>query len=426
MSIIRTTWWTGFSVGIRLLAGLSLNKILAILVGPGGYATIGQFQNAVQLIFTVCGGAINNGVTKFTAEYESDEHRQASLWSTATRIILIASAAMAVLLTIFNRPLAAYFLRDAALGSVFIWLAASITLFSLNTMLMAILNGKKDLRTYVFVNIGGSILILLAMAALTRFFGLYGALIAVATNQAVLFFLTLLLCRRKLWFRLCLFSAPFSRTVALGLFGFAVMAGVSAFANNGGQIAVPLLLVREFGTETAGLWDGMIKISQLNMMLVAQAMAFYFLPRIAELQSWEEIRAEIWQGGRFIVPLFAAAAVAAFILRDIIILTLFTREFLPMEELFAWQLAGDTVRVGSWFLAYVMIGKAMIRTYVATEVLTNAVFVVVSHLLVTRVGFGGVAIAHFLTYAAALVGMYVAVARNRALPRLIIPKGENR
>lgn len=78
-----------------------------------------------------------------------------------------------------------------------------------------------------------------------------------------------------------------------------------------------------------------------------------------------------------------------------------------MESLFAWQLAGDTIRVASWFLAYVMIGNAMVKSYVATEILTNVLFFSLSLVLSRAVGFEGVAIAHFSTYAVATLAMYV-------------------
>jgi len=64
-----------------------------------------------------------------------------------------------------------------------------------------------------------------------------------------------------------------------------------------------------------------------------------------------------------------------------------------MRSLFGWQLAGDTLRVASFFPAYVLIGKAMIRTYISIELLTNALFAGSSWWLVGRLGFEGVAIA---------------------------------
>jgi PST family polysaccharide transporter len=417
MTFFRTTFWNGVAVSIRLITGLTLNKVLALLVGPSGYALLGQFQNTLQLLFTFSAGAINNGVTKFTTENEGDPATQARIWSTAMRIALVGSGTVAILLVLFHRPLSSYFLGSTRFQTVFLWLAGSIVLFSLNAMLLAILNGKKDLRAYVTSNVAGSLIMLGLTGGLTWFFGIYGALTAMAVNQGLIFFVTLQQCWRKPWFRREHFFAHFSGSSALQLLSFAVMAASSAIANNAGQVIVRVMLSGRFGLDFAGYWDAMIRISQINMLLVSTSMSFYLIPRIAELRFWEDIRHEIASGCKLILPIFAFGSVAAYLLRDWIVLLLFSSRFAPMESLFGWQLAGDTVRVASWFLAYVMISKSLVRAYVATEILSNALFVLLSWALTERFGFSGVAIAHFATYCLAIIGMFIAVDRSRRLPR---------
>jgi PST family polysaccharide transporter len=405
------------AVAIRLATGLALNKVLAVLVGPAGYVVIGQFQNAIQVLFSFSASAINNGVTKYTAELEGDEARQRLLWSTGLRIVLTTSLVTALAVAIFHRSLAAHFLGNARFGSVFLWLGVGIVLFSMNTLLLAILNGKKDLRTYVAGNVAGSIIILVAISALAWAFGLYGALLALAVNQGLVFFVTVALCARKAWFRKENFLAGFSGQYARALLLFAVMALVSALANNGGQLIVRALLIGRFDVHFAGYWDAMIRISQINMLFVATTMSFYFIPRMSELRYWDEIRREIRHGAAIILPLFAAGSVLAYLLRDMLILLLFTRDFTPMERLFGWQLAGDTVRVATWFLAYVMLGRALILTYVLTEIASNALFVLLAWWLTRLVDFEGVALAHFITYVLAAAGMWLAVSGNARLKR---------
>ena len=77
---------------------------------------------------------------------------------------------------------------------------------------------------------------------------------------------------------------------------------------------------------------------------------------------------------------------------------LFTADFAPMEALFAWQMVGDTLKIGSWILAYLMLGKAMVKLFIASEIIFSATFYGLTIILVKAIGLEGVALAHSLNY----------------------------
>ncbi len=199
MTLIKTSLLNGVAVVIRMLTLLGINKILAIYVGPSGYAAIGQFQNAVQVISTFASGAINTGVTKYTAEYYDDETKQHNVWRTASSIALVGSVITALLIAIFSDSLAEWFLKDIEYSSVFLWFAGTLVLFVLNALLLAILNGKKEIGRYVIANIAGSFFALIVTAVMVVQLGLFGALVALAIFQSLSFFVTLLLCYKAPW-----------------------------------------------------------------------------------------------------------------------------------------------------------------------------------------------------------------------------------
>ena len=139
MTLIKTSLFNAIAVAIKMLTMLSINKILAIYVGPSGYAALGQFQNAVQMITTYGSGAINTGVTKYTAEFFYDEEKQRKVWQTGGTIALIGSITTGSLVALFNKSLAEWFLKDAKYAGVFIWFGLTLVFFVFNTLLLAIL-----------------------------------------------------------------------------------------------------------------------------------------------------------------------------------------------------------------------------------------------------------------------------------------------
>jgi PST family polysaccharide transporter len=374
MTLIKTSLINGIAVIIKMLTLLGLNKILAIYVGPAGYAALGQFQNAVQMITTLASGAINAGVTKYTAEYYQNEPKQHAIWGTAGTISLIGSVLVSIILVAFNRSLAGWFLNDENLGSVFVWFSVTLVPFVFNTLLLAILNGKKEIHRYVAANIAGSLFAMAVTSVMVVKLGLYGALVALAIYQSLTFFVTLSLIYKASWFKLRYLLGGIDKQSAKNLAKFTAMALTSAACVPVSHILIRNHLGDTLGWEAAGYWEAMWRLSSAYLMLVTTTLSVYYLPKLAELQDPTDIKREIFQGYRIILPVAAVCGITIYLLRDLIIRILFTTEFADMEVLFGWQMVGDTLKIGSWILAYLMLSKAMTRAYIVTEILFSFFF----------------------------------------------------
>ncbi len=398
MNLVKTSLLNGIAVVIKLVTALGLNKLLAIYVGPAGYAVIGQFQNAIGMITTFASAGINTGVTKYTAEYFDDDERQHSVWRTAVVIVAAGSLLAALVIALFHKSLAVLFLKDEAYGSVFIWLAATLSILVFNALLLAIMNGKKDIRRYVTVNITGSLVSLIVTGILARFWGLYGALVALTINQSLVFIVTLAICSKSEWFRLRNFIGSFDRAVARNLGKFVLMALTTAAVGPTSQIIVRNHIATTLGWTTAGHWQAVTKISEMYLMLVTSTLGIYYLPRLSEIRDNSELKLEIVNGYKFILPLAVLGAGTIYLFRDWVVVTLFTADFAPMKKMFAWQLAGDVVKIGSWLLAYVMLGRAMMRTFIATEILFSVTWIVMVFVLTDKFAVQGALMAYFANY----------------------------
>lgn len=415
MTLIKTSLLNGIAVVIKMLTLLGLNKILAIYVGPSGYAALGQFQNAVQMITTFASGAINTGVTKYTAEYHQDEAKQHAVWRTAGTIALVGSLITAVLVIGFNRTLADWFLKDQAMGGVFIWFAATLVLFVFNTLLLAILNGKKEIRRYVVANIAGSLFALAVTSIMAIQLGLYGALVALAVYQSLTFFVTLLLTYKAPWFKLSYLVGGIDKRAAKNLAKYTAMALTSAACVPLSHILIRNHLGGTLGWEAAGYWEAMWRLSAAYLMLVSTTLGVYYLPKLSELHGPAEIKHEIIQGYKIILPVAAGCGAVIYLLRDFIIRVLFSAEFAPMEQLFAWQMVGDTLKIGSWLLGYVLTAKAMLGLYVVSEIVFSALFFILIYMLTDSFGIEATAIAHTINYAAHFSFMFIALKVKRVI-----------
>ncbi|AZD09721.1 Lipid III flippase [Pseudomonas chlororaphis] len=421
MTLIKTSLLNGIAVLVKMLTLLGINKVLAVYVGPVGYASLGQFQNAIQMITTFASGAINTGVTKYTAEYSYSEKEQQAVWRSAGTIAVFGSLLSSVIIIIFSDDLAFLILKNKEFGGVFKWFAATLIFFSLNTLLLAILNGKKDLFRYISSNIAGSVFAFLVTTALSIFAGLYGALVALAIYQSISFFVTLVICLKAPWFRLRYMFGRIDKKIAKNFMKYTAMALTSALCVPISHIFVRNYLGATLGWEAAGYWEAVWRLSAAYLMLVTTTLSVYYLPRLSELTDKVDIKEEIFQGYKIILPCAALCGLLIYVLRDFVIQVLFTADFLPMRGLFAWQIIGDTLKIGSWILAYVMLGKAMFKLFIVAEVFSAICFCVLTVVLTDRMGLEGVSLAHAVNYAVywVLMFLFIADALKKMKPQIL-------
>lgn len=409
MSLVKTSLLNGIAVMVKVASALVLNKILAVYVGPAGYAVIGQFQNAVSIVVSLAGGVVATGVTKATAQHFDDEAKQHAVWQTAIRFSLVASIMAAIVLLLMGDRLAQWLLHRADMSNVFVWLALTLPAMAANNLLLAIVNGKKEVGIYVIANIIGSLISMVVTGLLAFNFGLYGTLIAFTINPAIVLLSTTVIVARRDWFKTKFLWGQVNSLALRELSGYGLMGLTSALT-----VPVTFMLIRDhlstnLGLRAAGYWQASWKISEIYLMLVTTTLSVYYLPRLAEIRTSHELKTEIIKVYRFVMPVVILGAVTIYLLRDFIIHTLFTPDFLPMRELFKWQLAGDVIKIGAWILGYIMLGRAMVKIFVVTEIIFSVLFILLSCILVGIFGLVGVAMAYAMNYSLYWVGMGVLV-----------------
>lgn len=413
MSLLKTSLLNGIAVCVRMGTGLVLNKIFAIHLGPGGFAAIGQLQNFISMVTTFASGAVNTGVTKYTAEYHDQPDRREQLFRTAGTLTVAGSLVVGLLLIVFSGQMNRWLFGEKDYREVLVWLAICLLSISFNALLLAVLAGQKEVRRYVLANIASSLLGLVASGTLAWMLGLRGALIALSLGQAMALLATVFLCRGLNWCRWSAFWGKVDRPTVNNLSRFVVMALVAAILAPATQILIRSDLIGTSDAAYAGYWDAMNKISTMYLTLMTTTLSLYYLPRISEISDDSTLRVEIWNAFKLIFPATASISLVIYTLREPIVGVLFSRDFHPMAQLFGWQMVGDVIKISSWLLGYVLIGKAMMKLFIFTEVFFSATLYGLTYWFTREFGFTGVAMAYALNYALYFVAVYIIVVEWR-------------
>ncbi len=405
MTLIKTSFLTAISTVIKVLTLFIINKVVSIYVGPSGLAIIGQLHNFISTILTFANGAITSGVVKYTAEYKTNIQIKSKFFSTALIITLFCSICTGLSLVVFSAYFSNIILNSNEYISVFVIFGFTIVLFSLNTLLLSILNGEKEIKKYVIINIISSLFSLLITSILIINLGLIGALYAMVTNQSFVFFVTLIFVIKSSWFKWEYFKQKIDKESLVKLGKYSLMALTSALTVPISHMIVRNYIGENLSWDDAGYWQGIWYISTMYLMIVTTSLSIYYLPRLSEITNNTELKKEIFEGYKIILPIVSILAFGIYMLRELVIEIAFTDKFMPMLELFKWQLIGDVIKIASWLLGYIMIAKAMTKVFIITEIVFSILFVILTIFFVDTFGLIGVTYAFSLNYLLYLIIM---------------------
>src|SRR5690349_17621518 len=165
-------------------------KVVARIIGPPGLALVGQFLNSITIAGAFSIAGISQGVTKYVAEYYDKPDAQKRVIGNALRIVLVCTTIVSCAIMIFARPLSRYIFKTDNYVSVIVLLGATLILYSVNTILIAALNGFKSFKKYIGINITISVVGLLLSIVLVLTLGVYGALLNCVVSQSVVLLIT--------------------------------------------------------------------------------------------------------------------------------------------------------------------------------------------------------------------------------------------
>ena len=139
------------------------------------------------------------------------------------------------------------------------------------------------------------------------------------------------------------------------------------------------------------------------------ALGTYYLPRLSSLVGVDAIVSEIHRTARIVLPIAVILALSIYLLRDVAIWLLFSDEFSSARNLFAIQLCGDVIKIASWLYAYPMLSRGATKWFMATELLSSIIFVILTYFFVSYVGIEGATIAYLVSYFIYFISVFLNV-----------------
>lgn len=397
-NLFKVTSLNSISVLVRIAGGLLASVMTARFLGPSGMALTGNLRNFLTSLDTFSILGFQNGIIKYTAENGEEEHKLFRTLGTVFITILIAIILFSAVLFFPAILWSKWILKSEEYAWVFQVLSLSLPWYTGNLIFIAILNGLGKYKQVVGINIWGNIVGVLLSALMIWKLGVSGAFLGLILYPSLMFFFSFYLLYRTFPHFPFLRWKYFDRKILRGLFSYSGMALISAIFGPIIYVAIRNRIIETFGEEEAGLWEGMNRISSFYLMFVSTLLTLYFLPGLSQAKTVAETRSVFRSYYKGIVPVFALGLTVIYLLREFIIRTVLSEEFLPMQNLFMWQLLGDFLKVCSLILGYELLAKKQIKAFIATEVMSFAILYVSASYFTSLYASEGAVMSHALSY----------------------------
>lgn len=398
MNLIKTTFLSSISTFLGILAGLISTKIIAIITGPAGVALIGQFQSFQSIILNLADVGTKNGIIKYIAEFKENQEEYPKILSTSFLLSLISTTIISLLLIIFSNSIGQYLFKTNKYAFVFVILAFAIYFYVAKEIFLAALNGFRQIKKLIATRMIASSIGTIITIILVLRFGLTGALIALILIQCIGFVIVFCFLRNVDWFRKENFFNYFDRKSLKRLLAYSFMTIVGILTLELRQIYLRDYLITRLTLESAGYWQAIWRISQAYIMVITTSLSIYYLPRLSEIKIRSELRKEVLNGYKILIPVVLVLSSTVYLFRDVIVKILFSADFYPVRELFLFQLIGDVFKIASWLLSFIFVAKAMVKEFVITEIIFKITFLSLALYFIPSSGVKGLTYAYALNY----------------------------
>lgn len=423
-NFLKASFFSGLAAISKIISAIVIAKVVAILLGPEGLALIGQLSNFVLLAVTLSGVTVSQGIVKYVAEYSgvNDKESLDKLISTGLKIALYSSFIFGFLIIIGSVFLSSKILFDSEYYYIFLLLGITLSLSGVNAIFTSVLNGFKEFKKFNVITILSNLFGLLITIILIYIANLKGVLISLVLNQTILFLVTYFFIRKEKWFSFYSYlKIPFERRFLVDLSKYAILALFSTILVPIVTILIRGTIIKHGGLDDAGYYEFVLRVSNVLVMFFSIIISTYYIPIISEIRTVHQLKREVLNTYKLVIPITILAVGAIYLLRNFIIILLASREFLVVSPYFGWQSLADLFKILSQVLSFILIAKAYIRLAIIIEVLFNSINLILCYFLIPYYGYTVVFKVSFLMYVLYFI-INIIIYRTVILKRL--PKGD--
>ncbi len=415
-----TSLFGGVQVFQILIAAIR-SKVIAVLLGPYGMGISGLLNTSLNVISQLTGAGLDRSAVKdvSAAFGKHNEERIAEVLGVLRRLVWFTGFLGAILTLILSPWLSIWAFDTDEFTLAFAWIAAAILIKQLAYGNLVVLQGLRKLKSLAKANLMGSAVGLVIVIPLYYIFRID----AIAPAIFISFLMTFLFSRYyanqvALQPKKVTTSQAFSKGKEMIQLG--VVMSVSSLLVALGMFLTQLFVSNVGGVYEVGFYNAGIVIINSYVGMIFNAMSTDYYPRLAAIANdIVKIRETVLHQAYIAVLLITPIIILFIIFAEIVVLLLYSKEFLPVVGFLLWAILGTIFKAVSFSMGYIFIAKGDSKIFIKNAVVFNSLllgFNIAGYYYGGLVGLGISFLVYYIVHLI-LVGIITKVAYNFYFPK---------
>ncbi|MBN1265957.1 MAG: oligosaccharide flippase family protein [Anaerolineales bacterium] len=390
-------------------------KVLAVLLEPEGVGLLSQINTLDGMLSTFASIGIGYGITNLIARAAAagEPCETANIYRTGFLLSLILGSLCTGLLVLLAHPLSTLLLGTSQLAIFFYMIAAAYPLKFLTGLFSSTLNGYKEINALAWVKGIVAVLGVIFMVGLAWFYGVTGAVLGITAWAVVALIVNRVFLYRSQGIRGDLANrGAFRADLAGEIIRFGSVNLIVLVLNYLAVLTLRSQVIHVLGSGQNGIYQVVWAMSSQYLLLIPQSLWVYSFPRISEtLKTPEVVRLEMGRILRLGLLLFIPAVFLILANRELIILMLYTEQFLPAADLFKVQVWGDLFHFILWWVMLPLFARRKFVLIFFLELLRSLGYIVLGLWLLPVSGLAGISVGYTMINVVAVVAAAILVHR---------------
>ncbi len=354
---------------VTILVGIVRTKVLAVLLGPAGYGLSGMYVSTLSMINTLTGFGIGSaGVRQIAEATGSGDDLRVSRTIRTLRLASLTSGLLGMGLVIVLSPfLARMTFDDPRYAGGIALLSVTLLFGGISSGQLALLQGLRRLKDLAACNIFGTVFGTLVSVGLVWWLRERGIVWFIAASSAFTI-LTSWWYARRIRVQPVILDFHQYWTEARSLLGMGGAFLVSGLLSSVVAYLTRILIVRELGMDSVGLYAAAWTLASLYAGMVINAMGMDFYPRLTAASSDHGKMCQLVNEQTEMGLLMSAPGVVGTLaLAPWVLKVFYSASFASATPIIQWMVLGVALRVLSFPMGYILLAKGRARLFTISE-----------------------------------------------------------